>query len=74
MSGERSSSHPDIIPANFESNAWDFHLAMIMTEIDSGNVSATSKDFRRISEYFQTLPKIKCPQMFRKRLSTSEAT
>ena len=46
-----------------ESNAWDFHL--VMTDI-SGNVPATSEDFRRITEDFRTLPKIKCPQMFQK--------
>ena len=42
-----------VSPANF-SNTWDFHL---MTEI-SGNVPATSEDFRRLSEDFQTLPKM----------------
>ena len=49
------------LPAFSESNAWDFHL--VMTDI-SGNVPATSEDFRRITEDFRTLPKIKCPQMF----------
>ena len=51
------------LPAFSESNAWDFHL--VMTDI-SGNVPATSEDFRRISEDFRTLPKIKCLQMFQK--------
>ena len=51
------------LPAFSESNAWDFHL--VMTDI-SGNVPATSEDFRRITEDFRTLPKIKCPQMFQK--------
>ena len=51
------------LPAFSESNAWDFHL--VMTDI-SGNVPATSEDFRRIIEDFRTLPKIKCPQMFQK--------
>ena len=61
----------NIIPANFsKSNAWDSHL--VVTEI-SGNVLVSSEDFRRISEEFQTLPKIECPQMFGRRLSTSEA-
>ena len=46
------------LPNFSESNAWDFHL--VMTEI-SGNVPASSKDFRRISEDFRSLPKIKCP-------------
>ena len=46
------------LPTFSESNAWDFHLAM--TEI-SGNVPATSEGFRRISEDFRSLPKIKCP-------------
>ena len=36
-----------------------------MTEI-SVNVPTTSEDFRRISEDFRTLPKIKCLQMFPK--------
>ena len=45
---------PNIIAVNFsEWNAGDFHLAM--TEI-SGNVPATSEDFRRISEDFRTIP------------------
>ena len=48
-----------------ESNAWDFHL--FMTAI-SGNDPAISEYFRRISEDFQTLPKFKCTQMFRKTL------
>ena len=60
------------LPTFCESNAGDFHF--VMTETDSGNVPATSEEFRRISEDFQTLPKIKCPQMVRRRLSTSEAT
>ena len=51
------------LPTFSESDAWDFHL--VVTEI-SGNVPATSEDFRRISEDFRTLPKIKCPQMFPK--------
>ena len=51
------------LPAFSESNAWDFHL--IMSEI-SGNVQTTSEDFRRITEDFRRLPKIKCPQMFQK--------
>ena len=51
------------LPDFSESNAWDFHL--VMTDI-SGNVPATSEDFRRISEDFRTLPKIKCLQMFQK--------
>ena len=51
------------LPTFPESNAWDFHL--VMTEI-SVSVPATSEDFRRISEGFRTLPKIKCPQMFPK--------
>ena len=51
------------LPTFFKSNARDFRL--VMTEI-SVNVPATSKDFRRISEDFRTLPKIKCPQMFPK--------
>ena len=51
------------LPAFSESNAWDFHL--VMTDI-SGNVPATSEDFRRITEDFRTLPKIKCPQLFQK--------
>ena len=51
------------LPTFPESNAWDFRL--VMTEI-SVNVPATSEDFRRISEDFRTLPKIKCPQMFPK--------
>ena len=57
------------LPAFSESNAWDFHLAI--TKI-SRNVPSTSKDFRRITEDFRTLPKVKCPQMFQKtwRLST----
>ena len=59
------------LPTFSESNAWDFHL--VMTEI-SGNVLVTSKDFQRISKDFQTLLKIKCPQMFRRCLGTSEAT
>ena len=46
------------LPTFSESNAWDFHL--VMTEI-SGNVPATSEDFRQISEDFRSLPKIKCP-------------
>ena len=46
------------LPNFSESNAWDFHL--VMTEI-SGNVPATSEDFRQISEDFRSLPKIKCP-------------
>ena len=46
------------LPTFSESNAWDFHL--VMTEI-SGNVPATSEGFRRISEDFRSLPKIKCP-------------
>ena len=51
------------LPTFSESNAWDFHL--VMTDI-SGNVPATFEDFRRISEDFRTLPKIKCLQMFQK--------
>ena len=51
------------LPTFPESNAGDFRL--VMTEI-SVNVPATSEDFRRISEDFRTLPKIKCPQMFPK--------
>ena len=51
------------LPTVSKSNAWDFRL--VMTEI-SVNVPATSEDFRRISEDFRTLPKIKCPQMFPK--------
>ena len=51
------------LPTFSKSNAWDFHL--VMTEI-SVNVLATSEDFRRISEDFRMLPKIKCPQMFPK--------
>ena len=51
------------LPTVSKSNAWDFRL--VMTEI-SVNVQATSEDFRRISEDFRTLPKIKCPQMFPK--------
>ena len=51
------------LPTFSESNAWDFRL--VMTEI-SVNVLATSGDFRRISEDFRTLPKIKCSQMFPK--------
>ena len=51
------------LPTFSESNAWDFRL--VMTQI-SVNVPATSEDFRRISEDFRTLPKIKCPQMFPK--------
>ena len=51
------------LPTFSKSNAWDFRL--VMTEI-SVNVPATSEDFRRISEDFRTLPKIKCPQMFPK--------
>ena len=46
-----------------ESNAWDFQL--VMTDI-SGNAPATSEDFRRITEDFRPLPKIKCPLMFQK--------
>ena len=46
------------LPTFSESNARDFHL--VMTEI-SRNVPASSKDFRRISEDFRSLPKIKCP-------------
>ena len=46
------------LPTFSESNAWDFHL--VMNEI-SRNVPASSKDFRRISEDFRSLPKIKCP-------------
>ena len=51
------------LPTFSESDAWGFHL--VTTEI-SGNVPATSEYFRQISENFQTLPKMKCPQMFRK--------
>ena len=46
------------LPTFSETNAWDFHL--VMTEI-SGNVPATSEDFRQISEDFRPLSKIKCP-------------
>ena len=46
------------LPNFSEPNAWDSHL--VMTEI-SGDVPASSKDFRRISEDFRSLPKIKCP-------------
>ena len=53
------------LPTFCESNAWDFHL--FMTGI-SGNDPAISEYFRRISEDFQTLPKFKCTQMFRKTL------
>ena len=38
---------PNIIPVNF--------FLSVMTEI-SGNVPATSEDFRRISEDFRTIP------------------
>ena len=48
------------LPTFSESNAWDFHL--VMTEI-SGNVPATSEDFRRISEDFRTLPKSNVPRL-----------
>ena len=51
------------LPTFPESNAGDFRL--VMTEI-SVNVPATSEDFRRISEDFRTLFKIKCPQTFAK--------
>ena len=51
------------LPTFPESNAGDFRL--VMTEI-SVNVPATSEDFRRISEDFRTLPKIKCLQIFPK--------
>ena len=51
------------LPAFSESNAWDFQL--VMTDI-SGNAPATSEDFRRITEDFHPLPKIKCPLMFQK--------
>ena len=47
----------------FLSQMREIHL--VMTEI-SGNVPATSEDFRRITEYFRTLPKTKCPLMFQK--------
>ena len=54
----------DIIPANFLWVKCIFHL--VMTEAGSGKVLAISEDFRRIPKIdFQTLPKIKCPQMFR---------
>ena len=43
------------LPTFSESNAWDFHP--VMTGI-SGNVLATSDDFRRLSEDFRTLPKM----------------
>ena len=46
----------------------NFHL--VITEI-SGNVPATSEDFRRNSkEYICTFPKIKCPEMFPRGLNT----
>ena len=45
---------PNIIAVNFsEGNAGDFHL--VMNEI-SGNVPATSENFRRISADFRTIP------------------
>ena len=45
---------PNIIAVNFsEWNPGDFHL--VMNEI-SGNVPATSENFRRISEDFRTIP------------------
>ena len=45
---------PNIIAVNFsEWKAGDFHL--VMNEI-SGNVPATSENFRRISEDFRTIP------------------
>ena len=43
------------LPTFSESNAWDFHP--VMTGI-SGNVLASSDDFRRLSEDFRTLPKM----------------
>ena len=43
------------LPTFSESNAWYFHL--VMTGI-SGNVPATSEDFRLLSEDFRTLPKM----------------
>ena len=43
------------LPTFSESNAWDFHL--VMTGI-SGDVPATSEDLWRLSEVFQTLPKM----------------
>ena len=54
----------NVIPAN---SFWVkcVRFCLVMTEI-SVNVPATSGDFRRISEDFRTLPKIKCPQMFPK--------
>ena len=47
----------------FLSQMPEIHL--VMTEI-SGNVPATSEDFRRITEYFRTLPKTKFRLMFQK--------
>ena len=43
------------LPTFSESNAWDFHLVMAGI---SGKISATSEDFRRLSEDFRTLPKM----------------
>ena len=43
------------LPTFSKSNEWDFCL--VMTGI-SENVRATSEDFRRFSEGFQTLPKV----------------
>ena len=42
------------LPTFHESNTWDFHLMIGI----SGNVPATSKDFRRLSEDFRTLSKM----------------
>ena len=54
------------IPANLTWHAWDFYL--VMTGI-CGNIPVTSEDFLKTSKHFP-----KCPQMFWRRLSTSETT
>ena len=52
------------IPANLTWHAWDFYL--VMTGI-CGNIPVTSEDFLKTSKHCR-----KCPQMFWRRLSTSE--
>ena len=55
-----------LVGSNLTWHAWDFYL--VMTGI-SGNIPVTSEDFLKTSKHYR-----KCPQMFWRRLSTSETT
>ena len=55
-----------LVGSNLTWHAWDFYL--VMTGI-CGNIPVTSEDFLKTSKHYR-----KCPQMFWRRLSTSETT